>query len=324
MTPKQIVRKKRYATYDSLMRHMRKSGVHIAGSSQKRHLRLSGYFHGYKGYRFNKTPTNLIPFDSYSQVRLVIEFDEIVKSILYLPLMQLESAIKSICCDKIVTSIKSDSFSVVFEKALSNNDPLAKLRCRDSVYSAMTKRYNGCSRIVPYYYRNDKYIPIWGIIEELTLGELSLLIQTLKPSYKLSISAELGIPEPTNTDGKLLHHFILGVKDLRNAVAHNKVIFDGRYMEFQKRNSISVILESETSISGISFSSVIDDIILVVFLLKNIGFSKTQLYKVISQITLEIDKLYSKFEYSLYKEIIPSDAHAKMEKLKMYIKKNNH
>lgn len=41
-----------YKTVDSLMRHLRDSGVMISGSAQKRQLINTGYFHGYKGYRF--------------------------------------------------------------------------------------------------------------------------------------------------------------------------------------------------------------------------------------------------------------------------------
>ncbi|EPI46536.1 hypothetical protein [Gardnerella vaginalis] len=41
-----------YKTVDSLMRHLRDSGVMISGSVQKRQLINTGYFHGYKGYRF--------------------------------------------------------------------------------------------------------------------------------------------------------------------------------------------------------------------------------------------------------------------------------
>ena len=41
-----------YKTTDALMKHLRKSGISIGGSKQKRQLINTGYFHGYKGYRF--------------------------------------------------------------------------------------------------------------------------------------------------------------------------------------------------------------------------------------------------------------------------------
>ncbi len=43
-----------YKTIDGLMRHLRDNGIDINGSKQKRQLINTGYYHGYKGYRFFK------------------------------------------------------------------------------------------------------------------------------------------------------------------------------------------------------------------------------------------------------------------------------
>ena len=47
-----------YKSIDGLMRHLRNSGIAIEGSTQKRQLMNTGYFHGYKGYRFFKHSGN--------------------------------------------------------------------------------------------------------------------------------------------------------------------------------------------------------------------------------------------------------------------------
>jgi abortive infection bacteriophage resistance protein len=151
---------KNFATYNTLMRHMRNSGITISGSSQKQHLLLEGYFHGYKGYRYSKQPKNLIPFSDYSQIRAVIEFDESFKAIMYQPLMQLESAIKSVACDKIVTVAKSDSFSVIYDTIISREDKRQRLKVRNSIYASMTKRFCLGSPIVCHYYDKDNYVPL--------------------------------------------------------------------------------------------------------------------------------------------------------------------
>mgnify|MGYP005901801507 CR=1 FL=1 len=41
-----------YKSLNGLMRHLRNQGIDIRGTTDKRLLRNSGYFHGYKGYRF--------------------------------------------------------------------------------------------------------------------------------------------------------------------------------------------------------------------------------------------------------------------------------
>ena len=57
-----------YKTTDGLMRHLRNNGIAISGSTQKRQLMNTGYFHGYKGYRFFKNAHNSLPFVSWTYV----------------------------------------------------------------------------------------------------------------------------------------------------------------------------------------------------------------------------------------------------------------
>ena len=44
-----------YKTVDGLLRHLRNNGIDIAGSTQKQQLINTGYFHGYKEYRFSRS-----------------------------------------------------------------------------------------------------------------------------------------------------------------------------------------------------------------------------------------------------------------------------
>lgn len=47
-----------YKSTDALMRHLRNNGISISGTSQKQQLINTGYFHGYKGYRFFVSSSN--------------------------------------------------------------------------------------------------------------------------------------------------------------------------------------------------------------------------------------------------------------------------
>lgn len=57
-----------YKSPDALMRHLRDNGISISGSSQKQQLINTGYFHGYKGYRFFVSSSNRLPFTSYNEI----------------------------------------------------------------------------------------------------------------------------------------------------------------------------------------------------------------------------------------------------------------
>lgn len=59
-----------YKSIDGLMRHLRNNGIDISGSKQKRQLINSGYYHGYKGYRFFNTSSCRIPFKTMMKLML--------------------------------------------------------------------------------------------------------------------------------------------------------------------------------------------------------------------------------------------------------------
>ena len=72
-----------YKSPDALMRHLRDNGISISGSSQKQQLINTGYFHGYKGYRFFVSSSNRLPFTSYNEINATIQYDINLKSLLY-------------------------------------------------------------------------------------------------------------------------------------------------------------------------------------------------------------------------------------------------
>ena len=91
-----------YKTTDALMRHLRDSGITISGSIQKRQLINTGYFHGYKGYRFFGDAQRRLPFISYDEVYATIQYDSALKALLYGKIMFIETAIKNIALESIL------------------------------------------------------------------------------------------------------------------------------------------------------------------------------------------------------------------------------
>lgn len=83
-----------YKTIEDLMQHLRDSGIAISGDVEKRQLINTGYYHGYKGYRFFKNLQNRIPFTSYKEINATIEFDSKLKSLFYDKIMYIETAVK--------------------------------------------------------------------------------------------------------------------------------------------------------------------------------------------------------------------------------------
>lgn len=78
------------------MRHLRLNGIRISGSSQKRQLRNTGYYHGYKGYRFFGTSANRLPFTSFEEIHATIQYDSKLKNLFYGKMMFICSSLKQL------------------------------------------------------------------------------------------------------------------------------------------------------------------------------------------------------------------------------------
>lgn len=70
-----------YKTTNDLMQHLRDNGIAISGETQKQQLVTTGYYHGYKGYRFFKSAGARLPFSSYQELYATIQYDSALKAL---------------------------------------------------------------------------------------------------------------------------------------------------------------------------------------------------------------------------------------------------
>ena len=109
-----------YKKTDALMRHLRDSGIAIYGPKQKRQLINTGYFHGYKGYRFHNNPANTYAFNSFDEVQAIYDFDMAIKTMFYPEIMFLETAFKNYVLEVILEDAESKRFANIYAKLLTD------------------------------------------------------------------------------------------------------------------------------------------------------------------------------------------------------------
>ncbi|MBQ3029455.1 MAG: Abi family protein, partial [Lachnospiraceae bacterium] len=176
-----------YKSTDALMRHLRDNGIAISGSSQKQQLINSGYFHGYKGYRFFVSPSNRIPFTSYDEINATIQYDSKLKALMYSKMMYIETALKNIALNTIMSEISSNSIYDMYDKVVSsykNAPPFTpneikkrfqnnKLNLQGSIQNSIATAYRKDNPKITHFYNNINYneVPLWAIFEILTMGD---------------------------------------------------------------------------------------------------------------------------------------------------------
>ena len=114
-----------YKTIDGLMRHLRSNGIAISGSVQKRQLINTGYYHGYKGYRFFRSAGTRLPLSSYQELSATIEYDSALKALFYGRMMFIETAVKNIALQGILENANSESIQDMLDRVVCsyNNSP---------------------------------------------------------------------------------------------------------------------------------------------------------------------------------------------------------
>lgn len=282
-----------YKTTDGLMRHLRENGIAISGSVQKRQLINTGYYHGYKGYRFFQTASQKIPFTTYKEVYATIEYDSSLKSLLYGKMMFIETAVKNIALESILTIAKSESIQEMYNKIVTSykNAPTGstpeqkkryqqnKLNLQNSIQSSLASAYRKGNPKITHFYNNVGYsdVPVWALFEIMTLGDFGNLLSCLTYSVRDDISKRLGLNLACDTDRQLVYKYIYTLKDLRNAVAHNAVVFDTRFRNIEPTRAMKECLRQEFSLPYVNFKTIGDYIILMCYYLKLLRVPKTEI-----------------------------------------------
>ena len=319
---------------DGLMRYLRDvKGIKIHGSSQKRKLRNIGYYHGYKGYRYINSPSRKISYSDFNQIMAIYEFDMRLKAILYTQIMSIETAIKNYVLEIILKMSKSGNFNDIYHNLLNgykgfpigSDDYVRELKrrlsLRDSIHIALTKNYTREKRIIQHYYHKDISVPIWAIFEILSLGEFGVFVQCLDMPTRKQISKDLGLHISCDANGKLTSSVIYTTKDLRNAIAHNEIIFDTRFRSGHIGKPLIRCVELSTAVIGVSFASIVDYFILIAYLLKCLKASKLEVQRFINDFESACENVRKQIPISIYSQIIPTDTHRKLSALKSYVKK---
>lgn len=324
-----------YKTTDGLMRHLRDNGIAISGSAQKRQLINTGYYHGYKGYRFFKTASQRIPFATYKEVYATIEYDSSLKSLLYGKMMFIETAIKNIALESILTIAKSESIQEMYNKIVTSykNAPtgstpeqkkkyqLNKLKLQNSIQSSLAKAYQNGEPKITHFYNNVGYsdVPVWALFEIMTMGDFGYLLSCLTYSVRDDISKRLGLNLSCDTDRQLVYKYIYTLKDLRNAVAHNAVVFDTRFRNIEPTRAMKECLMQEFNLPYVNFKTIGDYIILMCYYLKLLHVPKTEIKAFIREFERITEDYLKKISDDVAAVVVHPDQASRIKKVKSFL-----
>ena len=313
---------------NSLMRHIRNNhGITIYGSKHKKYLLRMGYYHGYKGYRFYRSRQNLFNFSNFDEIVAIYNFDTALKDLLFSPLVSCETSIKNYILDELVSNSDPIFESIYINKLtdftlFTNNqrkDMLKKrLKLQKNVHNSIHMNYDK-NKMVTHKINSGSQIPIWIVFEILSFGKLGDFVNQMHRNYRKNVLDILGIYDPMDTDASHLTNHIFILNELRNAIAHNHIIFDTR---FKQRNINQTLINDmilKYRISNIRFNSIVDYFMLIVMYLKGFGYSKTELRRLIRDFEQIVDNLDNEIPKSEFNRILGTNIYHKINSINNYV-----
>lgn len=288
---------------DALMKHLRANGVSVGGSLSKKKLQNIGYYHGYKGYRFSRERRNPLPITDFEQILNLYSFDMELKTIFYSRIMQIETSLKSCILDAICSKLAAEglpaSFDVVCSACLTGAG--AKEQYRELSYLASKISRQSAQKgepVIKHFTDQSRAVPMWALLETLTLGEFSTIYSCLTAELKDAIYRRLGMPlrshasnGPKKDSTDLLLALLRVLASLRNSVAHNNVVLDARFLIRNAPNRyVKKYLGQVFGIDPVPFSQIADCMLLVVFFMSALGYPKTERKRFVTEYAKALDE----------------------------------
>lgn len=249
--------------------------------------------------------------------------------------MYIETAMKNIALESILVNANSESIQDMYDKVVSGykNAPASattdqkkkmqqdKLNLQNTIQSSLAHAYKKNNPKVTHFYNNVGYsdVPVWALFEIMTMGNLGYLLSCLTYDVRNDISKRLGLNVSCDTERQLIYKYIYTLKDLRNAIAHNAVIYDTRFRNFDPSNAMRQCLKIEVNLPYVNFKTIGDYIILMCYYMKLLKVSKTEIKTFIRKFERITDNYRQAVNPSVATIVIHPDLTARMNILKNFI-----
>lgn len=153
------------------MKYLRNHHHITVKSNQAQSLRNIGYYHGYKGYRFIRTPNQRIPFSSLDDVIALNKFDMQLKTTIYPKVMFIENALKSYVIEAVLHDCHSENLDTIFNKSITDYKSYTpgsqqyhkqyakRMTLKGKINNALLRDYSNKKQTVNHFFNADNQFP---------------------------------------------------------------------------------------------------------------------------------------------------------------------
>ncbi len=225
----------------------------------KRYLIHNNYYNVVNMYSklFQSKENVYISGTTFDEIKALHIFDTEIKNLLMKFIIIAEKHFKSIFAYHFAKKFHNKAFAYLDTSNYSSNDPHSLTQ----TLSYISKKVNDLIRSkkensVKHHFKNHGDVPIWVIVNDLTLGNVIKLYKFIDNKTRNNIAKELSEILSTNIDKKInlepnyLDNILDNVLNIRNCVAHNN-----KLLKYKCKNNIKYIPELYESLEVDSKSS---------------------------------------------------------------------
>lgn len=160
---------------------------------------------------------------------------------------------------------------------------------------------------------------MWALFEIMTMGDFGYLLSCLTYEVRDDISKRIGLNLASDTSRQLVYKYLYTLKDLRNAIAHNAVVFDTRFRNIDSTRAMRQCLMNDIGLPYVNFKIIGDYVILMCYYLKLLQIPKREIKAFIREFEKNTEKYRLSVNSAVASIVIHPDLKDRMEILKNYI-----
>ena len=266
-------------------------------------------------------------------VYATIKYDSQLKALFYEKIMYIETAVKNIALECILNKARSENIQDMYDRVVcgyhncppgsdqktKKNAQTRKLNLVNKIQSYLSRAYQENNPKITHFYNNMSYngVPIWALFEILTLGDFGYLLSCLTWETRDALTKKLGFDVVTiDSNRELIYNYIYALKDLRNAIAHNSVVFDTRFKKIDPSRAMTLCLEQSLKLPYVNFKTLGDYLFLVCFYLRLLKVSKTEIKAFLRSFEKITEDYKNAVDPSVYSMVVHPDLKSRIDLVK--------
>lgn len=278
-----------FRSYNSQLRLLRQRGLTITnGSRAKRILERENYYNLINGYKDLFLQPN-VPNETYKvganffEIYALYLFDRKLRNIFLKQILKFENHIKSVIAYEFSRQYGHDNYLKIANFNLGpNNKQLPDVSDLIASIQKDIARQITKNSSVKHYMEEYGYVPMWVLVNVLTLGTVSRFFLLMKIQDRQAVAREFGILEDQ------MISYLGFIALIRNLCAHDERLYSYRTKRSIKDNNIHVNLAIPQN--NTRYVNGKNDIFAVLIVLK-IVLERKDLNQLVTELNEELDKL---------------------------------